>query len=96
MVIKMISITDMINDEYKQKAYVHYQSWIETYTGLIDAEFLRLESLEYCECIALKFPHNTIVAKYNGHIVGFAAYEALRDNNSSAGKVMTMYVLRSY
>ncbi len=92
----MIIIRDMEEKDYKQKSYIHYQSWIETYTGLMDPEFLSRQTLEYCEKITVKYPENTIVAEYEGNVVGFAAYCESRDELDDTGEVMAIYVLKAY
>ena len=49
--------------EISGKAYVHCKSWHETYTGLIDTEYLKKHTLEKCEKIAHQWTDNIIVAK---------------------------------
>ena len=41
-------------DEINGKGYVHYKSWHETYTGLIDADYLERQTLEKCIATAHK------------------------------------------
>ena len=40
--------------EINGKGYVHYKSWHETYTGLIDADYLERQTLEKCIATAHK------------------------------------------
>lgn len=40
-------------EEMNGKAYVHYKSWQETYTDLVDAEYLESTLPEYGEIFAL-------------------------------------------
>ncbi|MBU1020148.1 MAG: hypothetical protein KJ847_02955 [Firmicutes bacterium] len=47
-----------INDA-EGKGYVHYHSWNEAYTGLIDQEYLDSRSLEKCIEQAKEYPQNT-------------------------------------
>ncbi|TNF09069.1 MAG: GNAT family N-acetyltransferase [Bacillota bacterium] len=88
-------IRDMEEKDYIQKGYVHYQSWIETYTGLMDESFLAKHTLQKCVLLAQKYPENTLVAEVNSQIVGFASYGESRDD-SSRGEVVAIYVLKDY
>lgn len=84
-------------DEIDGKGYVHYQSWHETYAGLIDAEYLQKHTLQKCTAIAHQWPDNIIVAKDGEQVVGFAAYGAYRDDTLPAhGEVFAIYVLAAY
>ncbi|MDE5802262.1 MAG: GNAT family N-acetyltransferase [Lachnospiraceae bacterium] len=84
-------------DEIKGKGYVHYKSWHETYTDLIDAEYLKRHTLEKCIAIAHKWPDNIIVAKDGERIVGFVGYGAYRDDTLPAhGEIFAIYVLAEY
>lgn len=40
--------------EINGKGYVHYKSWHETYTGLIDADYLERQTPEKCIATAHK------------------------------------------
>ena len=51
------------DEEIKAKAYVHWKSWLEAYTGIVNQEYLDKLSLEKCEEIAYSWPDNIIVAK---------------------------------
>ena len=51
-----------INDS-NGKGYVHYKSWIETYTGLFPDEIMEKSSLEQRSVkLAKEHPENTYVA----------------------------------
>ena len=59
------------------KAFVHYTSWIETYTGLMHPKILENQSLEKCLRIAEKYPQDTFVLldrERDDRVVGFACY----------------------
>lgn len=87
------------DDEIRGKAFVHYTSWNETYTGLMPQEFLDGRSLEKCERFALKFPQNTLVAVAEGEVVGFANYlPESRDFSSvkPSSELVALYVLQKY
>ena len=49
--------------EIRGKAYVHWKSWHETYTGIVDAEFLPDFSLGKCRGMARRWPDNMLLAK---------------------------------
>lgn len=90
-----IRIAD-VNDAYG-KGYVHYHSWIETYTGLIDQEYLNSLSLERCIKLARKHPENTFVALVDNKVIGFACYIKSRDNDMiDSGEITAIYVLKVY
>lgn len=92
----MLVIRDMKEKDYERKAYVHYQTWIETYVGLMNQEYLDKHTLDRCIEIAKKHPENTIVAEYNHEIVGFAAYNQSSDNENNIGEVYAIYVLDNF
>ncbi len=85
-----------INDA-EGRGYVHHQSWIETYTGLVSEEIMRQRSLKRSIQIAHENPENTYVAIINNKIVGFATYAKSRDQDlKDAGEIMAIYVLKDY
>lgn len=93
----MITIRLMNENDYEGKGYVHYQSWIETYTGLIDQNYLKTRTLEKCIEIAKKYPDNTFVCDVDGKIVGFACYGQSRNEDlDNAGEIFAIYVLKEY
>ena len=93
VVIKKMESEEEING----KGYVHYKSWHETYTGLIDADYLERRTLEKCIATAHKCPDNILVAKDGEKVVGFVGYGAYRDDTLSAcGEIFTIYVLAAY
>lgn len=84
-------------DEIDGKGYVHYKSWLETYAGLIDGEYLKKHTLEACTEIAHKWPDHILVAKDGEKVVGFVGYGAYRDDTLPAhGEVYALYVLAEY
>ncbi len=84
-------------DEINGKGYVHYKSWHETYTGLVDMGYLEKLTLEKCTAIAHRWLDNIIVAKDGEKVVGFVAYGAYRDDAFPAyGEVFAIYVLAEY
>ena len=84
------------------KAFVHYTSWMETYTGLMDPRILASHSLEKCQSIAEQYPENTLVLldrEQNDRVAGFACYNRrARDfiSVSKASEICALYLLREY
>ena len=77
----------MIPEDADGKAYVHYTSCLETYTGLMDPEFLAASTLDKYHAIALRFVDTTLVAELDGRIVGFGCWDP-------KGEIPALYVLR--
>ena len=93
-----IQIVPMMTDaEIDGKAYVHWKSWQETYTGLIDQTYLDGITLEKCTQMAHRWKDNILVAKDGEHVVGFVAHGAYRDSSlPNVGEVFAIYVLQEY
>ena len=85
-------------DEIAGKGYVHYKSWQEAYTGLIDADYLENKmTLEKCIAIAHKWTDNLLVAKDGEMVVGFVRYGKFRDDTlADCGEIFSIYVLADY
>ena len=84
-------------EEMDGKGYVHYKSWHETYTGLVDPGYLEGITLEKCIETARRWPDNILVAKDGERVAGFAAYGAYRDATlPECGEIAAIYVLREY
>ena len=77
----------MFPEDADGKAYVHYTSCLETYTGLMDPEFLAASTLDKYHAIALRFVETTLVAELDGRIVGFGRWDP-------KGEIPALYVLR--
>jgi ribosomal protein S18 acetylase RimI-like enzyme len=85
-----------INDS-NGKGYVHYKSWIETYTGLFPDEIMEKITLERSVKLAKEHPENTYVAIVDQKIVGFACYIESRDTDlKNAGEIMAIYILNDF
>lgn len=84
------SIRPMTVDDGNAKGYVHWKSWQETYTGLMDAQFLANQSLEKCQDMARRWPENTLVVELDEKIVGFGCW----GRDGSSGEVMAIYLLK--
>lgn len=90
-----LEIHQMRPEEYDQKAYVHWKSWQETYSGLMDGHLLANQTLEKCQNIARRWPQNTLVAVLDGRVIGFACYVPYRgDDLAHCGEVQAIYVLK--
>jgi hypothetical protein len=59
-------------EDAEGKGYVHYRSWIETYTGLFPDDIMEKISLERSIKSAKEHPENTYVPIIDHKIVGFA------------------------
>ncbi len=88
-----VIIREMSPKDYDRKAYIHYQTWIDTYTGLMDKQFLARQTLEKCKAIVHRWPQNTLVADCNGETVGFGCY--IRQPDGS-GEVSAIYILKEH
>lgn len=84
-------------EEIKGKAYIHYKSWHETYTSLVDTEYMSGITLEKCEKIAHKWQENILIAKDGEKVIGFVGYGTYRGANlPEHGEVYGIYVLEEY
>lgn len=84
--------------EMDGKGYVHWKSWQESYTGLIDQRYLdERMTLEYCLRTAHRWPDNLLVAKDGEKVIGFAGYGPYQDDTlTDCGEVYALYVLADY
>ena len=79
------------------KARVHWNSWQDTYAGLIPASYLEKLTLEKCTEIARRWPDNILVAKDGETVVGFAGFGISRDEDlPDTGELFALYVLKEY
>ncbi len=93
----MLIIREATINDAESKGYVHYQSWQETYTGLVDQDYLNHRSLDKCIDLARRHPENCFVAELNGKIVGFSCYVIYKVENSiEIGEVKAIYILKDY
>ena len=51
------------DDEIRGKAYVHWKSWQEAYSGIVDQRYLDSLTLEKCEETAYRWPDDMSKAK---------------------------------
>lgn len=93
----MITYRLATSDDAEGKGYVHYQSWMETYVGLMDQRILDSRSLEKCVKLARNFPENTWIAMDHDQVVGFSCYLTSPDPDLvDTGEVKALYVLKSH
>lgn len=86
-------------EDAEGRGYVHYQSWNETYLGLMDDAYLASKTLEERVNTAKAHPENTLVAIVDGKIVGFCCYLGhSRDFVSlqPSSEITALYVLQDY
>ena len=80
--------------EMDGKGHVHYQSYQEAYTGLMDAKYLSSMSEEKCKEIAHKWPENLLVAKDGEKVISFVGYGKYHDDTlADCGEVFCIYCL---
>lgn len=84
-------------DEINGKAYVHYKSWHEAYSDLVDPEYMKKLTLEKNVKNAHLWTDNILVAKDGEKVIGFVGYGAYRnDQLSGYGEIFSIYVLSEY
>lgn len=86
-----LEIREMGPEDYDRKGYVHWKSWQETYSGLMDERFIANQSLEKCRDIAHRWPQNTFVACLDGEMVGYGCFIKHEDN---LGEISAIYLLK--
>lgn len=86
-------------EDAEGKGYVHYKSWQETYTGLMNQEYLSKMSVEQRVDFSKKYDNseNTLIAETDGKVIGFACYNKCGDSDlENYGEVYAIYVLKEY
>lgn len=81
--------------EMKEKGYVHWKAWQETYAGLMPDEYLKRVSLENCVKMARKHPQNTLLLKVDCKTVGFCCFRKSEDAEKSY-EIVAIYLLKEY
>lgn len=85
------------DEEIKGKAFVHFQSWQEAYSGIVKQAYLDERTIEKCEEMALNTLDSTIIAKDGERVIGFAQYGKYNyDDLENAGEIIALYVLADY
>ena len=85
------------DEEIKGKAFVHFQSWQEAYSGIVKQAYLDERTIEKCERIANNAKDNTIIAIDGERVVGFVQYGKYNYGDlENAGEIIALYVLAEY
>ena len=85
------------DEEIKGKAFVHFQSWQEAYSGIVKQAYLDERTIEKCEEMALNTMDTTIIAKDGERVIGFVQYGKYNyDDLEDAGEIIALYVLADY
>lgn len=85
------------DEEIKGKAFVHFQSWQEAYSGIVKQAYLDERTIEKCEEIANNTIDNTIIAIDGERVVGFVQYGKYSyEDLENAGEIIALYVLADY
>lgn len=93
-----ITIKKMETDEeIMGKAFVHFKSWQEAYSGIVDQAYLDERTIEKCEEIALNTTNNIIIAKDGERVIGFVQYGRYNyEDLDDTGEIIALYVLADY
>lgn len=85
------------DEELCGKGYVHCASWQEAYRGIVSDRYLDSMTVEATTARARQFPENTLIAKDQEKVVGFAVYGSSKDEDlPDAGEIIAIYVLSAY
>ena len=85
------------DEEIKGKAFVHFQSWQEAYSGIVKQAYLDERTIEKCEEMTLNTMDTTIIAKDGERVIGFVQYGTYNyDDLEDAGEIIALYVLADY
>lgn len=87
----MLTIRKMLPEDAEATGHVHYTSWLETYSGLVDSDFLSRTSPERSRDMTLRCWGRTLVAQLEGEIVGFVCYGT---NQSGQPEIFGLYLLK--
>ena len=85
------------DEELCGRGYVHCTAWQEAYRGIVSDRYLDSMTVAATTARARQFPENTLIAKDQEKVVGFAVYGPTRDEDlTNAGEVIAIYVLSAY
>ena len=80
------------DEEIRGKAYVHWKSWHETYSGVVSQEYLDKLTYKKCESMAFSWRDNLIVAMDGNTVIGFVCYGNHGEESTNAGEIFALYV----
>lgn len=86
-------IRDMLPEDIDGKGSAHYQSWQESYQGIVDSSYLDAMSEEKCQAMAHRWPQNTAVVLVDDKVIGFAAWYVSAEG---VGELNAIYLLDAY
>lgn len=96
----MLQIREMRGHDIPEKAVVHAQTWRETYAGMLPDELNAHVTPQLAERLAHEQAEwlTTLVALWDGHVVGYASFSAARERlgRADATELCNLYVLRSH
>lgn len=78
---------------------IHYQSWLQTYTGLIDQNFLnQLSAQRSQQRFEVEGCKQFLIALVDGSPAGFCRYCKSRDPDADSltGEIQAIYLLKEY
>ena len=85
------------DEEIKGKAFVHFKSWQEAYSGIVKQTYLDERTIEKSEEMALSTKNSTIIAKDGECVVGFVQYGKYNYGDlENTGEIIALYVLADY
>ena len=85
------------DEEIKGKAFVHFKSWQEAYSGIVKQAYLDERTIEKSEEMALSTKNSTIIAKDGECVVGFVQYGKYNYGDlENTGEIIALYVLADY
>ena len=88
----VVTIRDMLPEDIDGKGTVHFQSWQESYAGIVNADYLANMSEEKCRMMAHRWSENTAVAIVDGRVVGFVCWIV----SGGTGELNAIYLLDEY
>ena len=78
--------------EIKGKAYVHWKSWQEAYSGIVDQRYLDSLTLDKCEKIAFRRTDNVIIAKTAIPLLDSSALANIAMTNSRTPEKFLLFI----
>ena len=83
------------DSEIRGKAYVHWKSWQDAYSGLIDRTYLDNLTIGKCTEMAFRWSDNILIAKEKDRVIGYVGHGVCKDLPET-GEVFAIYILKEY